>query len=388
MDEVIALIYEIQKTIEAQKLKNKEKINTLESEKKTVLQNFNDKLLELNEISEKYQSLIEDYENLKSEKEDILKSNEEKVNSFREKTLGTVKFLVSRIEELSALSSDKDNKLSELVSEKEDLEKRLSDKDAKEKIDLSQYVTLKKYEDDIQKAETDKQTALENTWKEQRHLTSELESKDKIILGLKDDISRLENSVNTLTTENSQLKTANIEAERKSEQFKTLVKENEDLTTKVNELSGTLERIYAENSSQTVIKRKDANPQDGKLTIDRVNKPIEVKDNEKPATEISGTAKYHFGVTSKPVIDKLVTFINEIYKDSVRSTDNSFTILSNLRKAKESIGLSDREYSVFINRLQEMEGPNGFPLLVIVDNQARAYFDKDWMIKYVSSTIA
>ena len=47
-----------------------------------------------------------------------------------------------------------------------------------------------------------------------------------------------------------------------------------------------------------------------------------------------------------------------------------------------------KEYDVFINRLQEMEGPNGMPLLVIVDNKARSYFDKDWMIQYVSSTIA
>ena len=101
-------------------------------------------------------------------------------------------------------------------------------------------------------------------------------------------------------------------------------------------------------------------------------------------SEINGTAKYHFGVTSKPVISKLVSFIEEIFKNSTKSQDNSFTILSNLKQAKNEIGLTDKEYDVFINRLQEMEGPNGMPLLVIVDNKARSYFDKDWMIQYVS----
>ena len=367
MEEVISLIYEIQKIIESQKVQNKEKIASLEDAKETVLQNFNKKSIELDNLTEKFKELTQEYETLKSEKDSIIKDNEEKTNSFREKTLGTVKFLVSRIEEL---------------------EKHLYDKNNEEKVDLSQYVTLRKYNEDIAKVETEKQTALENTWKEQKHLTSELEAKETIISQLKDDISRLNNNISTLTTENNRLKAENIEAERKSEQFNSLVVTNEDLNTKVNELSATLERIYGESNTTTVIKRKDSNHQDNKVTIERVSRPIEVKDKETSTTEINGTAKYHFGVTSKPVISKLVSFIEEIFKNSTKSQDNSFTILSNLKQAKNEIGLTDKEYDVFINRLQEMEGPNGMPLLVIVDNKARSYFDKDWMIQYVSSTIA
>lgn len=388
MEEVISLIYEIQKIIESQKVQNKEKIASLEDAKETVLQNFNKKSIELDNLTEKFKELTQEYETLKSEKDSIIKDNEEKTNSFREKTLGTVKFLVSRIEELSASVSDKDKENSNLVSQVEELEKHLYDKNNEEKVDLSQYVTLRKYNEDIAKVETEKQTALENTWKEQKHLTSELEAKETIISQLKDDISRLNNNISTLTTENNRLKAENIEAERKSEQFNSLVATNEDLNTKVNELSATLERIYGESNTPTVIKRKDSNPQDNKVTIERVSRPIEVKDKETSTTEINGTAKYHFGVTSKPVISKLVSFIEEIFKNSTKSQDNSFTILSNLKQAKNDIGLTDKEYDVFINRLQEMEGPNGMPLLVIVDNKARSYFDKDWMIQYVSSTIA
>ena len=354
MEEVIALIYEIQKIIESQKVKNKEKIAALESAKETVLQSFNNKSIEFDNLTEKFNELTQEYEALKSEKESILKDNEEKTNSFREKTLGTVKFLVSRIEELSASVSDKDKENSDLVSQVKELEKHLYDKNNEEKVDLSQYVTLRKYNEDIAKVETEKQTALENTWKEQKHLTSELETKENIISQLKDDISRLTNNINTLTTENNQLKAERVEAERKSEQFNSLVKTNEDLNTKVNELSNTLERIYSETNIPTVIKRKDSNPQDNKVTIERVNRPIEVKDKETSTTEINGTAKYHFGVTSKPVISKLVSFIEEIFKNSTKSQDNSFTILSNLKQAKNEIGLTDKEYDVFINRLQEM----------------------------------
>ena len=349
MEEVIALIYEIQKIIESQKVKNKEKIASLEGAKDTLLQSFNNKSIEFDNLTEKFNELTQEYETLKSEKESILKDNEEKANSFREKTLGTVKFLVSRIEELSATVSEKDKENSNLTSQVGELEKHLYDKNNEEKIDLSQYITLKKYNEDIEKVETEKQTALENTWKEQKHLTSELEAKETIISQLKDDISRLTNNINTLTTENSKLKAENVEAERKSEQFNSLVKTNEDLNIKVNELSATLERIYGENITPTVIKRKDSNPQDNKVTIERVNRPVEVKDKEASTTEINGTAKYHFGVTSKPVISKLVSFIEEIFKNSTKSQDNSFTILSNLRQAKNEIGLTDKEYDVFIN---------------------------------------
>lgn len=388
MEEVIALIYEIQKIIESQKIQNKERVSSLEEAKETILQSFNKKSIEFDNLTEKFNELTQEYETLKSEKDSILKNNEEKINSFREKTLGTVKLLVSRIEELSASISDKDKENSNLVSQVEELEKHLYDKNNEEKVDLSQYITLRKYNEDIAKIETEKQTALKNTWDEQKHLTSELEDKEKVISQLRDDISRLTNNINTLTTENSQLKTEHIEVERKSEQFNSLVKTNEDLNTKVNELSATLERIYAENNSPTVIKRKDSNPQDNKVTIETTNRPLEVKDKEMSTTEINGTAKYHFGITSKPVISKLVSFIDEIFKNSTKSEDKSFNILSNLKQAKERIGLTDKEYDVFISRLQEMEGPNGMPLLIIVDNKARSYFDKDWMIQYVSSTIA
>jgi chromosome segregation ATPase len=388
MEEVIALIYEIQKIIESQKIQNKERVSSLEEAKETILQSFNKKSIEFDNLTEKFNELTQEYETLKSEKESILKDNEEKINSFREKTLGTVKLLVSRIEELSTSVSDKDKENSNLVSQVEELEKHLYDKNNEEKVDLSQYITLRKYNEDIAKIETEKQTALKNTWDEQKHLTSELEDKEKIISQLRDDISRLTNNINTLTTENSQLKTEHIEVERKSEQFNSLVKTNEDLNTKVNELSATLERIYAETNNPTVIKRKDSNHQDNKVTIETTNRPLEVKDKEMSTTEINGTAKYHFGITSKPVISKLVSFIDELFKNSTKSEDKSFTILSNLKQAKERIGLTDKEYDVFISRLQEMEGPNGMPLLIIVDNKARSYFDKDWMIQYVSSTIA
>lgn len=388
MEEVIALIYEIQKIIESQKIQNKERFSSLEEAKETILQSFNKKSIEFDNLTEKFNELTQEYETLKLEKDSILKDNEEKINSFREKTLGTVKLLVSRIEELSASISDKDKENSKLVSQVEELEKHLYDKNNEEKVDLSQYITLRKYNEDIAKVETEKQTALKNTWDEQKHLTSELEDKEKVISQLKDDISRLTNNINTLTTENSQLKMEHIEVERKSEQFNSLVKTNEDLNTKVNELSATLERIYAENNNPTVIKRKDSNPQENKVTIETTNRPLELKDKEMSTTEINGTAKYHFGITSKPVISKLVSFIDEIFKNSTKSEDKSFTILSNLKQAKEKIGLTDKEYDVFISRLQEMEGPNGMPLLIIVDNKARSYFDKDWMIQYVSSTIA
>ena len=57
MEEVISLIYEIQKIIESQKVQNKEKIASLEDAKETVLQNFNKKSIELDNLTEKFKEL-------------------------------------------------------------------------------------------------------------------------------------------------------------------------------------------------------------------------------------------------------------------------------------------------------------------------------------------
>ena len=146
MEEVIALIYEIQKIIESQKTKNKEKISTLEDAKERLLQSFNDK-------SNEYQDLSTAYESLLSEKDSLAKTYEDKEKSFKEKTLGTVKYLVSRIEALEKSDNDKSQELSESASRITELEKHLYDKNSEEKIDLSQYVTLEKYNKDIEKIE-------------------------------------------------------------------------------------------------------------------------------------------------------------------------------------------------------------------------------------------
>ena len=375
MEEVIKLIYEIQSIIESQKAKNKEKIGLLEDAKQTLLERFTDKNQEFEDLMAKYQELVDNFNTVSSEKEELTNSFTEKSEAFREKTLGTVKYLVSTIEKLE---SELENKKSEI--ENMDIP------------DLSQYVPIKKYNTEIsalkslqEKTEREKQTALENTWKEQKELARELADKTKEITKLSEENSRLNNSIDTLTDENNMLKLKNIEAERKSENFDQLVKLNDELTLKVNELSTTLERICQEHNNKVPqIKRRM--PEDDKSSIETTNKPVEVKDtNTKETAAIKGTAPYHFGITSKTVIDKLTEFINEIYNNSTKSQDNSFTILSNLRQAKEKIGLTDQEYDVFVNRLQEMEGPNGMPLLVITDNKARSYFSRDWMIQYVST---
>ena len=74
MEEVISLIYEIQKIIESQKVQNKEKIASLEDAKETVLQNFNKKSIELDNLTEKFKELTQEYETLKSEKDSIILS--------------------------------------------------------------------------------------------------------------------------------------------------------------------------------------------------------------------------------------------------------------------------------------------------------------------------
>ena len=376
MEEVIKLIYEIQSIIESQKTKNKEKIGLLEDAKQTLLERFTDKNQEFEELRAKYQELVDNFNTVSSEKEELTKSFTEKSEAFREKTLGTVKYLVNTIEKLE----------SELESKKSEIENI-------DVPDLSQYVPIEKYNTEIaalkslqEKTEKEKQTALENTWREQKELATELANKTKEITRLSEENSRLNNSIDTLTDENNTLKLKNIEAERKSENFDQLVKLNDELTLKVNELSTTLERIYQEHNNNKTPQIKRKMPEDDKSSVETTNKPVEVKDTTpKETAAIKGTAPYHFGITSKTVIDKLTEFINEIYNNSTKSQDNSFTILSNLRQAKEKIGLTDQEYDVFVNRLQEMEGPNGMPLLVITDNKARSYFSRDWMIQYVST---
>lgn len=344
-EEVVKLIYDIRDGIIEQKKNHKNALSTLQTTNEEWIESFNQKSKDYDSLHSRYDILLGEFNTAKSEAEELqvqVVDKDKYISSLKDKTLGTIKRLVATIESQEEYIKSHEGYISieEHTQEMEALSKSLNEE--KDKI-----------------AE-EKQIALESTWKEQNILSTELEEKNN-------EIQRLLGQISGLTQEMDALKAKNIEVERLEASIQELTSTKEDLEKKNTELTTTLNRIY-----NTKPAKEEA--------------PQRVITNAPAASKtVKGAENFNFGVTSRTVIDKLIDFINEIYKNAIKSADGSFYTLPNLRQAKEKVNLTDHEYEVFISRLQEMEGPNGMPLLVIVENKARTYFEKNWIIQFVSS---
>lgn len=342
-EEVVKLIYDIRDGIEEQKKNHKNALATLQSSTEEWIESYNKKCSDYDGLHSRYDILLGEFNTAKTEAEDLqcrLADKDTYIENFKAKTLGTVKRLVEKIEEQEDYIKSHEGYISIEEHNKE----------------------IKALSEEKEKIAAEKQTALENTWSEQHKLSADLEEKNI-------EVQRLTGQLNAITQEMDTLKAKNIEVERLEASIKELTIIKEDLEKKNTELAASLNRIY----------NKEASEEPQRVIT---NVPQEQKQESKV---VKGTENFNFGITSRTVIDKLIDFINEIYKNAIKSDDGSFYILPNLRQAKEKVSLTDHEYEVFISRLQEMEGPNGMPLLVIVENKARTYFEKGWMIQYVSS---
>lgn len=117
----------------------------------------------------------------------------------------------------------------------------------------------------------------------------------------------------------------------------------------------------------------------------RVIKREELKAEPRISTLTQDTIPFRFGRTSKEVMSKVIKFIEELYRGI--DEKNSILTLNNPMDVKTRLGLSQKEFDVFTDRLTKMS-INGKFVLYVEDGKYKTVFKKDWLQQYVTEIVS
>lgn len=391
----------------------------------SLTQERTDSVNELNTIHESLNKLQNLYE-LKNQS----------YNDLKKKTYQTVKHLVednievkeveidrlnNRIAELENVANKNDIQNNDILQEKckdiEILKSNISDLENKLSTSTSDYNNLKieldnlnnsieqdyirkdihqseieKILEDKAKSDEEKQTVLSNTWKTQiqtskelRDVTQKLEITENLLSQEKEDNESLKVSLNNKITEFENYKLSTDEKLKEYEQDVKKIDTNTQLeisrlTEKVKGLTTVREELELKNS-QLVEKIKNLELALQKNSVqDESPKTNSVQERSVISKE---TIPYKFGSTTATVMQKAKNFVDELYKDSIEM--NNVYILGNPKIAAENVGLTDKEYTVFMNRFSECLEYNGVPLLYQQGGEWKSNLSKIKLVDFIST---
>lgn len=149
------------------------------------------------------------------------------------------------------------------------------------------------------------------------------------------------------------------------------------------ELEYTDEISMLESQIQTLkdaIVEKDKIIKQKEIEIDRLNATTEV---DIPTDEREEYFRYKFGRTTKTVMGKLLQFIDALY-DGITNQEVEKIQLNDPLECKERLGLTQKEFDIFLNRLMGIK-VNGKSLIEVLNNIYVANFKDDWIKQYVST---
>ena len=392
----------------------------------SLTQERTDSVNELNTIRESLNKLQNLYE-LKNQS----------YNDLKKKTYQTVKHLVednievkeveidrlnNRIAELENVVSKSDIQNNDILQEKckdiEILKSNISDLENKLSTSTSDYNNLKikldnlnnsieqdyikkdvhqseieKILEDKAKSDEEKQTVLSNTWKTQiqtskelRDVTQKLEITENLLSQEKEDNESLKVSLNNKITEFENYKLSTDEKLKEYEQDVKKIDTNTQLeisrlTEKVKGLTTVREELELKNSQLVEkIKNLELALQKNSVQVDESPKTNNVQERSVISKE---TIPYKFGSTTATVMQKAKNFVDELYKDSIEM--NNVYILGNPKIAAENVGLTDKEYTVFMNRFSECLEYNGVPLLYQQGGEWKSNLSKIKLIDFIST---
>ena len=391
----------------------------------SLTQERTDSVNELNTIHESLNKLQNLYE-LKNQS----------YNDLKKKTYQTVKHLVennievkeveidrlnNRIAELENVANKNDIQNNDILQEKckdiEILKSNISDLENKLSTSTSDYNNLKieldnlnnsieqdyirkdihqseieKILEDKAKSDEEKQTVLSNTWKTQiqtskelRDVTQKLEITENLLSQEKEDNESLKVSLNNKITEFENYKLSTDEKLKEYEQDVKKIDTNTQLeisrlTEKVKGLTTVREELELKNS-QLVEKIKNLELALQKNSVqDESPKTNSVQERSVISKE---TIPYKFGSTTATVMQKAKKFVDDLYKDSIEM--NNVYILGNPKIAAENVGLTDKEYTVFMNRFSECLEYNGVPLLYQQGGEWKSNLSKIKLVDFIST---
>lgn len=301
------------------------------------------------------------------------------------------------IEILKSNISDLENKLSTSTSDYNDLKIELDNLNNSIEQDYIRkdvhQSEIEKILEDKAKSDEEKQTVLSNTWKTQiqtskelRDVTQKLEITENLLSQEKEDNESLKVSLNNKITEFENYKLSTDEKLKEYEQDVKKIDNNTQLeisrlTEKVKGLTTVREELELKNSQLVEkIKNLELALQKSSVQVDESPKTNSVQERSVISKE---TIPYKFGSTTATVMQKAKNFVDELYKDSIEM--NNVYILGNPKIAAENVGLTDKEYTVFMNRFSECLEYNGVPLLYQQGGEWKSNLSKIKLVDFIST---
>jgi chromosome segregation ATPase len=325
-----------------------------------------------------------------AELESVVNKNDIQNNDILQEKCKDIEILKSNI-------SDLENKLSTSTSEYNDLKIELDNLNNSIEQDYIKkdvhQIEIEKILEDKAKSDEEKQTVLSNTWKTQiqtskelRDVTQKLEITENLLSQEKEDNESLKVSLNNKITEFENYKLSTDEKLKEYEQDVKKIDTNTQLeisrlTEKVKGLTTVREELELKNSQLVEkIKNLELALQKNSVQVDESPKTNNVQERSVISKE---TIPYKFGSTTATVMQKAKNFVDELYKDSIEM--NNVYILGNPKIAAENVGLTDKEYTVFMNRFSECLEYNGVPLLYQQGGEWKSNLSKIKLIDFIST---
>jgi chromosome segregation ATPase len=284
--------------------------------------------------------------------------------------------------------------LEQSKSDKEDIENSFKEFETKvEKEYISKEAHLEEINrilEEKSRSDEEKQTVLSNTWKEQVKTSEELRATSQKLEEVqsqldqeKTDNENLRKSLADKTTEfdtykvNTEIRIQELEKDAKKIDTDTQL-DISRLTEKVKSLTTIKEELENKNKDlidkiqnlENALAKKEA----------QVEKPTSVPERSVISKE---TIPYKFGSTTASVMQKAKNFVEELYKDSVQM--NNVYILGNPKEAADAVGLTEKEYTVFMNRFAECLEYDGVPLLYQQSGEWKSNLSKVKLIDFIST---
>lgn len=284
--------------------------------------------------------------------------------------------------------------LEQSKSDKEDIENSFKEFETKvEKEYISKEAHLEEINrilEEKSRSDEEKQTVLSNTWKEQVKTSEELRATSQ-------KLEEVQNQLDQEKTDNENLRKSLADKTTEFDTYKvnteTRIQELEKDAKKIDtDTQLDISRLTEKVKSLTTIKEELENK--NKELLDKIQnlenalakkEALVEKSTSVPERSVISkeTIPYKFGSTTASVMQKAKNFVEELYKDSVQM--NNVYILGNPKDAADAVGLTEKEYTVFMNRFAECLEYDGIPLLYQQGGEWKSNLSKVKLIDFIST---
>lgn len=299
-----------------------------------------------------------------------------------------------KLEQFETQINELKTALEQSKSDKDSIENGLKEFEAKvEKEYISKEAHLEEINrilEEKSRSDEEKQTVLSNTWKEQVKTSEELRATSQKLEEVQNQLDQEktdnENLRKSLADKTTEFDTYKVNTETRIQELEKDAKKIDTdtqldisrLTEKVKSLTTIKEELEDKNKDlldkiqnlENALAKKEA----------QVEKPTSVPERSVISKE---TIPYKFGSTTASVMQKAKNFVEELYKDSVQM--NNVYILGNPKEAADAVGLTEKEYTVFMNRFAECLEYDGVPLLYQQGGEWKSNLSKVKLIDFIST---